>query len=123
MGKFIGTLADGTVAAAKGAIYTVPLSSSAKVSWLSLHNATGGNEVVILYIRRRGTSRRFHQVTVDSSGGSARIVDELEQLPLSGGDSIEAQSSNAGAVEYVVGGEQISADSSTIDGLVRSLGG
>lgn len=94
------SLADGQVATSWAAIYTVPASTKVKIDKLIFHNAGSVSENLDVAITRSGGTRRKIRRPVLAAEESA----ELENLVLSEGDAIEAQTTTAAAVDYVVMG-------------------
>jgi flavorubredoxin len=100
------SLADGQVAAAKATIYTCPALTKAYVKWLSIHNTNTTAEVVIVYVKRSGsTSRVIYRATLETNE-TAYAVDKDASLVLSTGDVIEATTTTALKVDYVISGAE-----------------
>ena len=103
---FVGkSLADGQLAATKGTIYTTPSLTTAYVKWLSVHNTSGSTtETILVYVKRSGSSSRIIGRAVLLPNEHTRIISDGESIVLSAGDLIEAQTSNATTVDYVISG-------------------
>lgn len=101
-----GTLGGGTLGTTRKVLYTVPSDRSAAIPWFSVYNAAGGAVVVTVYIRRRGESLPFAKVSLDPSGGSARLLDREEELWLGPGEAIEGLADTASAVSFVIAGSE-----------------
>jgi len=96
-------LADGQVASSKGTLYTVPGSTVTYVKWLSLHNTNSTAETVIVYAKPGSTSRIIARVVLQANE-HARILDGNEVLILEDGDLIEAETTTASKVDFVISG-------------------
>lgn len=96
------SLADGQVANSKTTIYTS--SGKTYVKLLICDNVGASTEIVQVYVKRSGsTSRRIAQVEL-LTDESARIIDKDDALVLSAGDVIEAETTNATSVDYLITG-------------------
>lgn len=98
------SIADGQVAAAEGAIYTVPASTTAFVKQVTFFSTAAGAQTLIVWIRRSGgTSRKIRQFTL-AQNESVDFLDDGDTLQLSTGDAIRASTTDATSVDYVVMG-------------------
>lgn len=94
-------LADGQVSDSQAAIYTVPASTVAYVKLLSLYNTTSSPQTVTLWIDVSGTARAWKQFVLQEDDFQDILADGLV-LTLEEGDTIEAVSTDAAAVDYIV---------------------
>lgn len=100
------SLADGQVASTKGTIYTCPAATVTYVKWLSVHNTNTTAEDVIVYVKRSGsTSRVIYRASL-SQNETAYPVDKDAGLVLSTGDVIEAVTTTAAKVDYLIAGAE-----------------
>ena len=104
-GTFIGdTIADGQVAAAEAPIYTVPASTVAYVKQVAFYNTNALSQTLDLWIKKSGgTARKLRRFVMDQHE-SLDLLDSGETLELSAGDAVEAATTTAGAVDFVVMG-------------------
>lgn len=104
-GTFTGkSIADGQVGIAQAAIYTVPGGVIGFVKQVYCFNTNAAVQTLDFWIKRSGgTSRKFHTVTLEQNE-SVELLDQGETIELSAGDAIEAQTTTASAVDYVVTG-------------------
>ena len=94
-----GTLSDGQVAATWGAVYTA--TGPTLVRSIEIYNTGSTVETVAVGITRSGgTRRQIRQVLL--SANEAASFDEVYSL--STGDSLDAQTTTATQVDYVVMG-------------------
>ena len=99
-----GSLADGQVASSVGSIYT---STGVKtiVKSATFFNTNATAQTLNVYVTRSGGTRR--QLYRDASMAQYTSFDLLSQgevLVLSAGDSIDADTTTASAVDYVITG-------------------
>ena len=99
-----GTLADGQVATSAGAIYTVPASTVAVLKFVNFYNTNAATQTLNVYITRSGGTRRqlIKQTLIQDQ--SLALLSEGETLTLSAGDALEADTTTATAVDYIVSG-------------------
>lgn len=96
-------LADGQLANSKGTLYTVPVSTAAYVKHFSIFNTNAATQTVIVYLKPGATSRKVVQLTL-AQNESANIVDLIGSFNLEAGDLIEAETTTAAAVDFVITG-------------------
>lgn len=94
------SLADGQLPAAKGTLYTSVGITYEKI--VALCNVSGSSQTVKLYVNRAvsGVSRRIRTMTLDPDQSYELSI----ALPMSAGDLLEGESTNATSVDYVIGG-------------------
>ena len=95
-------LADGQLASSKSTLYTVPVSTVGLVKYMSFFNTNTTNETVILYLNASGTSRRIARFVLGQNESAAIDC----SLSLQAGDLIEAQTTTASMVDYVITGAE-----------------
>lgn len=94
-------LADGQLPDSKTAIYTTPANTTTYISSITLYNSHATTQTTLLYVNRSGTSRvilrdgAFAQYETYSIGAG---------LILEAGDTIEATTTTASAVDYQISG-------------------
>lgn len=96
-------LADGQVASSKGTLYTVPASTVAYVSFFNIYNTNSSTQTVLVYINSSGTSRLWRRFEL-AENESADLLDQGQRLVLEAADLIEATTTNATSVDYVIAG-------------------
>lgn len=97
-------LANGQFAATKTTIYTTPASTTTYVRRFAIFNSGANTENVKIYIKvSAGTSRLVDLGTL-LTGERADV--DLEYYTLSAGDVIEAQTTTASAVDYIIAGAE-----------------
>lgn len=97
------SLADGQIAATVVTIYA-PSGLKAIIKAVELFNTGAGSELVKLYVTRSGgTRRQLRQVSIGASGSASILTDGMTWI-LSDGDALEAETSTATTVDYVVMG-------------------
>lgn len=96
-------LADGSVPTSKAAIFTAPSGVTVYVKSLTLFNMNPTTQVVIVYLRRTGTSRAVRRYELEQFQ-SAEVVASSGSWILESSDAIEAQATTAGAVDFTVSG-------------------
>jgi len=103
-------LTDGQVATVKATIFEVGQTSilpgDVTIQKITLFNASAVEQTAILYIKERfGTSRKLRQFKLlENEGGE--YLEPGETLPLQNGDSLEAETTTAAAVNFVVFGKR-----------------
>ena len=96
------SLADGQVAIAQTAIYTVPAATIAFVKQIRFFNTNAVTQLVEIWIKRSGgTARKQAQFQLDQNE-AADYLEEGGTLELSAGDAILAKTGTAAAVDYMV---------------------
>lgn len=91
---------QGTIAGTKGTIYTAT-NPEEKITYLHLYHANATPQVVNVYLNIGGTSRQYSRDTINQYGD----LDVFSGIFLNEGDTIEADSTTADAVLFVLGGE------------------
>lgn len=94
-------LADGQLSNSKTTLYTV-VDTYALIKFMSVFNVASTTETIKLYINSSGTSRQIAQVTL-AENEFAYII-ESETITLELNDIIEAESTNASAIDYLITG-------------------
>jgi hypothetical protein len=96
-------LAEGQIASTKSTVYTVPGATSTYVRQMRVYNTSPTTQTVIIYLKPGATSRKFGRVVL-AENESADIFDEA--ILLETGDLIEAETTTASVVDYIItGGE------------------
>jgi hypothetical protein len=97
-------LANGQVAAAKATIYATPAATQAIVRTVSFTQVAGGTQTVILYVKKSGgTSRVFSRAVLTTN----EYAHEEDIGTLDALDELEAETTNAASVDYVVMGVEV----------------
>lgn len=103
-GTFTGKpLADGQVASSKGTLYTVPASTVAYVRSASFHNTNAATQTLIVYANVSGTSRVIGYATL-AQHETYYLTTGGEAIVLAAADLIEAVTTTATAVDYLITG-------------------
>lgn len=103
-GTFAGkVLAEGQVASSKGTLYTVPANTVAYIKSLTVFNTNTTNETVIIYLKPGATSRKWRKYIL-TPDESADALDLVGPIILEAGDLIEAETTTASKVDYVITG-------------------
>lgn len=97
-------LAEGQLSNVKTTLYTVPASKYALVKFFSCFN-TGATQTILIYANISGTSRLIARAQL-LSNEFARIIEKEETLTLEAGDFIEAESTNASVVDFLITGAE-----------------
>ncbi len=92
------SLSDGQVASSWGAIYTA--AAKIIVKKVYFYNTGSSSETVDIGITRSGSTRRQFRKVVLAADQSA----EYEHIVLSSGDTLDAQTTTATTVDYLVMG-------------------
>jgi hypothetical protein len=101
---FVGkVLAEGQLATTKGTLYTVPALTTAYVKWFSLFNTNAAQQTIIIYIKPGATSRKIRRYVI-AQNASVDVLQHGESIVLEAGDLIEAETTTATAVDYVITG-------------------
>lgn len=99
------SLADGQLPSSQAAIYTVPANYRAIVNYIHVHNTGSAPETVTIWVKRSGSTARIlvrePALSIDTTMWP---LEPSEELTLSAGDSIEAQTSTATTVDYFITG-------------------
>jgi hypothetical protein len=96
-------LAEGQLAITKGTIYTVPQGKTAFIRFFSCYNSNSAAQTINIYIKPGSTSRQIGRYSLNQYE-SLRLLDNNEILVLEEGDIIEADTTTASAVDYVISG-------------------
>ena len=99
-----GSIADGQVANAPAAIYTVPGATKAYLKTVTLFNTNAAEQTVVLRVVRSGGTPRVWKRFVLAQNESGEAIDAAGSLELSTGDAITAETTTAAAVDYTVTG-------------------
>jgi hypothetical protein len=94
-------LANGQLASSKGSILNP--SNPMYVKFFSLFNTGTNTETVKVYVKISGNSRQICQAVLLPKE-SIRIIEKDETLALGSAEEIEAESTNANVVDYVISG-------------------
>ena len=98
-----GSLASGQVANAVAAIYTA--STRVVVRSLNFYNTNAAGQTINVYITRSGQTRRqLYRSSSIAQYARLAFLSGGEVLILSGGDTIDADTTTASAVDYYIGG-------------------
>jgi len=100
MAVTLKALANGQLAAAKGALYTVPASTQTAAR-VTLVNTGAAARTCNLYVNPTGTSRRIAPVSLSIGVGEKY---ESGLVTLEAGDLIEGDASVAAEVDFTVNG-------------------
>lgn len=101
-GTFTATsLANGQIATTQAAIFTA--TDLTYVKKVILFNSNAATQTVRLWINPTGTARRWRQFVL-AQNESAEVTEHGEALILESGDTIEADTTTAAAVDYVLCG-------------------
>jgi hypothetical protein len=98
------SIADGTCATTRTAIYTVPAATKAYVRHAVFYNAGTTSASLLVYLTRSGGTARVVDVGSIPAAGRGVSFDE-SALTMSTGDAIEVEAST-GNVTYVVTGAE-----------------
>lgn len=106
--SFVGkSLADGRLANALAALYTVPGSTRAVITSIDIVSATAIAQTVQLYIRRSGGSvRRILNVNGLQLDERIAVLDDGQTYSLAAGDTIEGFTTTAASVDYTITGAE-----------------
>jgi hypothetical protein len=93
-------LAEGQLASSKGTIYTVPSSTSAYIKQITFYNTNASTQTIALYLKPGSTSRQIARYVLAQN---EFVIFDFSTL-LEAADLIEASSTNATAVDYIITG-------------------
>ena len=99
------SLADGTLATSKTTIYTVPADAVVWPRFLSIFNTSAIEQTILIYLKRSGSSSRTLRRYVRAQFENALVFDKDDNLALSPGDVIEAETTTVSVVEFVLSGD------------------
>jgi len=92
--------ADGQLATSTAAIYTVPTNTAAYVRTMKFHNTNAATQTVNLFINGSGTNRKTYRFQLLQN--DTAVVDDA--YTLEAGDSIQADTTTASAVDFSIHG-------------------
>ena len=102
------SLADGQLATTKATIYTVKNAKGVDVSQLFLHNINVAAQLIIIHIKRKGSaSVIIHYVAALAQHADSQVLGNGEILSLAAGDEIEAETTTASAVDFLITGKEL----------------
>jgi hypothetical protein len=93
-------LGEGQVASSKGTIYTVPASTSAYVKSITFYNTNAATQTLNIYLKPGATSRQIRRVSL----AQYESYEFTSPYVLETGDLIEADTTTATAVDYIITG-------------------
>lgn len=96
-------LAEGQLPTSKTALYTVPASTVAYVKLFDMLNTNAAQQTIIIYLNTAGTSRSYGRAILEINE-FASVLSDSETIELQAGDTIEAQTTTASAVDYTITG-------------------
>jgi len=100
-GTFVAkALGEGQVASAKGTIYTVPASTWAYIKSITFYNTNATTQTLNVYLKPGATSRQIRKISLAQYESYEFSIPYL----LEAGDLIEADTTTATAVDYVITG-------------------
>lgn len=103
-GTFTGkVMGEGQLPNTKGTLYTVPASTVAFVKRITLFNTNAAQQTINVYLNPGGTSRQWRKYVLEQYE-SAEVLEAGDAVILEAGDLIEADTTTAAAVDYVISG-------------------
>lgn len=96
-------LADGQLPSTQGAIFTGPAVTVTYVKRISLFNTNAAQQTIDLYLNVSGSARRWRRYVLNQHE-SAEVLETGDAIVLEAGDTIEAITTTASAVDYYVCG-------------------
>jgi hypothetical protein len=99
-------LGEGQLPNSIGVLYTA-VAQGALVKFLHLHNTAATGETAVLYLRAASTARIIGRAVL-TQDEQADVLDKDAAMSMEPGDTIEGESTNAGAVDYVITGAEVS---------------
>lgn len=93
-------VAEGQVANSKGTLYTVPASTSFYCRSIHFYNSNAATQTLNLYLKPGSTSRQVRKITL----AQYESYEIDTPFVLETGDLIEADTTTASAVDYVITG-------------------
>jgi len=97
-------IADGQVPDTKTTLYTSPSGITTLIKGMTFVNTSSTPQSLTLFANRSGTSRQYVSVTLEE--GDMLVADGA--LTLEASDELEAQTTTAAVVDYLISGVQIS---------------
>jgi len=98
-------LAEGQVSSSKSTLYTVPALTETMVKYFSIMNTSVTPQSLTVYVNVSGTSRVIAVASL-LQNESLRVIEKEETLSLDSGDKIEAQTTTAGVVDFIISGAE-----------------
>ena len=99
-GKVLG---EGQLPTTKGTLYTVPVAAVTYVKRISFFNDNAAAQTIIVYVKPGATSRKWRRYVLEQNE-AVDLLDHGDALILEAGDTIEAQTTTATAVDYLLMG-------------------
>jgi hypothetical protein len=97
-----GSLADGQLPSSVGAIYTAT-AVKAVIKAVTLHNTNVTTQTINIYITRSGSTRRqLYRFAGITQFQSMDVLSDGETWTLSAGDTIDADTTTAAAVDFTI---------------------
>lgn len=97
-------IAEGQVQTTKQPLYTIAHRKGVRLEMVNFFNDNAATQILILYLKRKGgTSRKLRRYCLDQDQAGA-YLSRGETLSLSSGDELEAETTTANAVDYVITG-------------------
>ena len=100
------SLADGQISDSQANIYASPSTKVTIVKSLHVYNTNSTAETVKIYVKRFGSTARQIGIAVLAQDESKQFVSDGEAITLSSEDSIQAITTTASKVNYVLTGAQ-----------------
>lgn len=98
------SLADGQLPTSAGDLYTAPADTTVYIKRLSFFNDNASEQTIILWVQRAGGTARKWRRYVLAQNESAEVLEASDTIHLSAGDKLRAQTTTAGAVDYIITG-------------------
>jgi hypothetical protein len=92
---------EGQLPTTKTVLYTVPEDAVAYVKQISIYNTNAAAQTVKFYVKPGATSRTWRRYSLNQDE-SAELLDQNQVLMLDEGDSIEAETTTASAVDCFI---------------------
>jgi hypothetical protein len=96
-------LADGQLDTTSAELYAAPTNVYTYVKRLSFYNTNATDQTILVYLNRSGVSRLFRSVSLVQDDW-VDLLEDGASIMLYDGDSIEAETTTATAVNYFVDG-------------------
>lgn len=101
----MGSLADGQLQTSKSTIYTVEARAGMRLNQINLFNDNAVAQTIILYIKRKGCGSRKLRQWVLNQNEAGTFLSAGEHFSISVDDALEAETTTASAVDYLVTGD------------------